>query len=39
VAARFESDTEPDDPALVAAIERLLSEPTGATKSEPDAPS
>jgi glutathione peroxidase len=39
VVARFESDTEPDDPALVAAIERLLSEPTSATKSEPDAPS
>jgi glutathione peroxidase len=39
VVARFESETEPDDPALVAAIERLLSEPTGATKSEPDAPS
>jgi glutathione peroxidase len=33
--ARFESDTEPDDPALVAAIERLLSEPTSATKDEP----
>jgi glutathione peroxidase len=47
VVARFESDTEPDDPALVAAVERLLSEPapakesepTGATKSESDAPS
>ena len=39
VVARFESDTEPDDPALVAAIERLLSEPTSATKSESDAPS
>ena len=35
VVARFESETEPDDPALVAEIERLLSEPTGATKSEP----
>ena len=39
VVARFESETEPDDPALVAAIERLLSEPTSATKSESDAPS
>jgi glutathione peroxidase len=39
VVARFESDTEPDDPALVAAIERLLSEPTSATKPESDAPS
>jgi len=35
VVARFESETAPDDPALVAEIERLLSEPTGATKSEP----
>jgi glutathione peroxidase len=35
VVARFESDTEPDDPALVAAVERLLSEPTTATQSEP----
>jgi glutathione peroxidase len=47
VVARFEADIEPDDPALVAAVERLLSEPTGATspgttdatKSESDAPS
>ena len=39
VVARFESETEPDDPALVAAVERLLSEPTSATKSESDAPS
>jgi len=36
VVARFESDTEPDDPALVAALERLLSEPTTATQSESD---
>ncbi len=35
VVARFESETEPDDPALVAAVERLLSEPTQATKPEP----
>jgi glutathione peroxidase len=35
VVARFESDTEPDDPALVATVERLLSEPTNSTKSEP----
>jgi glutathione peroxidase len=47
VVARFESETEPDDPALVAAVERLLSkpitatepEPTSATKSESGAPS
>jgi glutathione peroxidase len=39
VVARFESETEPDDAALVAALERLLSEPSTATKSEPDAPS
>jgi glutathione peroxidase len=39
VVARFESETEPDDPALVAAVERLLSEPTSATKSASDAPS
>jgi glutathione peroxidase len=47
VVARFESETEPDDPALVAALERLLaepatskkSEPAGATQSESDAPS
>jgi glutathione peroxidase len=39
VVARFESETEPQDPALVAAVERLLSEPTTATKSESDAPS
>jgi glutathione peroxidase len=47
VVARFESDTEPDDPALVAAVERLLAKPTTATKSdsttatksESDAPS
>jgi len=35
VVARFESETEPDDPALVAAVERLLSEPTGATEPKP----
>ena len=35
VVARFASETEPDDPALVAAVERLLSEPTKATKPEP----
>ena len=39
VVARFASETEPDDPALVAAVERLLSEPPKATKSESDAPS
>ena len=39
VVARFESETEPDDPALVAALERLLSEPTTATQPESDAPS
>jgi glutathione peroxidase len=47
VVARFESDIEPDDPTLVAAVERLLSEPnkatkpesTGEAKSESDAPS
>jgi len=39
VVARFESDTEPDDPTLVTAVERLLSEPTRATKPESDAPS
>jgi glutathione peroxidase len=39
VVARFASDTEPDDPALVAALERLLSEPTRAQESESDAPS
>lgn len=39
VVARFESDTEPDDSALVAAVERLLAEPTNATKSDSDAPS
>jgi len=39
VVARFESETEPDDPALVAAVERLLSESTSATKSESDDPS
>ncbi|MCH8084245.1 MAG: glutathione peroxidase [Myxococcales bacterium] len=47
VVARFAAETEPDDPALVAAVERLLSEPakamtsepTRTTKSEPDAPS
>ena len=32
VVARFASDTEPDDPALVAAVERLLSEPARAAK-------
>jgi hypothetical protein len=37
--ARFESDTEPDDPALVSALERLLSEPTTEAKSGSDAPS
>ncbi len=35
VVARFGSETEPDDPALVAALERLLSEPTNATESKP----
>jgi len=35
VVARFESETEPDDPALVAALERLLAEPAGPTKVEP----
>jgi glutathione peroxidase len=35
VVARFESETEPNDPALVAAVERLLSEPINATKPEP----
>jgi glutathione peroxidase len=35
VVARFEADIEPDDPALVTALERLLSEPAGATESEP----
>jgi glutathione peroxidase len=39
VVARFESETEPDDPALVTALERLLSEPTTATQPESDAPS
>ncbi len=39
VVARFESETEPNDPALVAAIERLLSEPATATRSESDTPS
>ena len=39
VVARFESETEPDDPALVAALERLLSESTTATQPESDAPS
>ena len=39
VVARFESETEPNDPALVAAIERLLSESATATRSESDAPS
>ena len=39
VVARFESDTEPDDPALISALERLLSEPTTEAKSGPDAPS
>ncbi len=39
VVARFESETEPGDPVLVAALERLLSEPTTETKSESDAPS
>jgi len=32
VVARFASDTEPDDPALIAAVERLLSEPARAAK-------
>jgi len=36
VVARFESDVEPDDPALVATVERLLSKPAAATKSDPD---
>jgi glutathione peroxidase len=39
VVARFESETEPDDPALVTALERLLSEPVTATQPESDAPS
>jgi len=39
VVARFEPDTEPDDPALVSALERLLSEPTTEAKSGSDAPS
>lgn len=39
VVARFESETKPNDPALVAAIEHLLSEPATATRSESDAPS
>jgi len=39
VVARFESETEPDDPALVTALERLLSEPTTATQPESGAPS
>lgn len=34
VVARFASETEPNDPELVAAIERLLSEAATATKSE-----
>jgi glutathione peroxidase len=37
VVARFESDTEPDDPALVAAVERLLAKSTNATKPEPSS--
>lgn len=39
VVARFASETEPDDPALVSALERLLSEPTTEAKSGADAPS
>jgi len=39
VVARFESETKPNDPALVAAIEHLLSEPATATRPESDAPS
>ena len=35
VVARFESDTEPDDPALVSAIDRLLAE--SETKSDSDS--
>ncbi|MBW1844238.1 MAG: glutathione peroxidase [Deltaproteobacteria bacterium] len=35
VVARFESDTEPDDPALVSAIDRLLAE--SATGSDSDS--
>jgi glutathione peroxidase len=39
VVARFGSETEPDDPALVSTVERLLAEPPTATKPESDAPS
>ncbi|MCH8890307.1 MAG: hypothetical protein IH827_04400, partial [Myxococcales bacterium] len=39
VVARFESETKPNDPALVAAIEHLLSEPATATRPESGAPS
>jgi len=35
VVARFESDTEPEDPAIVSAIDRLLAEP--APKSDSDS--
>ncbi len=34
VVARFESDIEPGDPALVAEVERLLSQPADATKPD-----
>ncbi len=39
VVARFDPETEPDDPKLVAEVERLLSEKSGATKNASDAPS
>jgi len=34
VVARFESDTEPEDPALVSAIDRLLAEPKAPSDSD-----
>jgi glutathione peroxidase len=39
VVARFESDIEPDDPTLVSTVERLLAEPSTATKPESGGPS
>ncbi len=36
VVARFDSETEPDDPRLVAEVERLLGETSGATKPASD---
>jgi len=39
VVARFAPETEPDDPKLVAELERLLSEPSRAPKSKSDSPS